>query len=302
MSPDLRWPHDVLGLTAPPETQADIRRAYAKRLKTIDQSTDITGFTALRHAYEAALAMVESHEQPPAPQATPDTAPPPEPPPLTNPAPAPTQPDPDLRRLTTLLTTYGDGRPLADRITEILAHPLSQNPDHAPTLRRAIAKALINTSQPGSDDRNLPVSITQALLLYLDRYYGWLSDYTAFAADFPGDTELLDLMATRAFPDMGKSRRAVEAPRPTGAFARIWGLIGDWRIMVFLLFIFAQLGRAIGFKGDSGGQFETAADQELLTGLIMLAMVTVSLVFLFRYLRKTRSQLQSLLICTWCGA
>ncbi|MEI6099272.1 MAG: hypothetical protein WCS20_13450, partial [Alphaproteobacteria bacterium] len=143
---------------------------------------------------------------------------------------------------------------------------------------------------------------TQALLLYLDRYYGWLSDYTAFAADFPGDTELLDLMATRAFPDMGKSRRAVEAPRPTGAFARIWGLIGDWRIMVFLLFIFAQLGRAIGFKGDSGGQFETAADQELLTGLIMLAMVTVSLVFLFRYLRKTRSQLQSLLICTWCGA
>lgn len=49
------WFLDHLGLTTAADA-ADIKRAYAARLKQVDQSTDIEGFTRLREAYAAATA------------------------------------------------------------------------------------------------------------------------------------------------------------------------------------------------------------------------------------------------------
>jgi hypothetical protein len=53
------WPWSVLDLKRAPETTAEVRRAYAKKLKTIDQARDIAGFEDLRRAYEVALARLE---------------------------------------------------------------------------------------------------------------------------------------------------------------------------------------------------------------------------------------------------
>lgn len=52
------WPWTVLGLNVPAETDREVRRAYATRLRSIDVEADITGFEALRSAYEAALDQV----------------------------------------------------------------------------------------------------------------------------------------------------------------------------------------------------------------------------------------------------
>lgn len=50
-----RWPWSVLDLPGPAAETRDIRRAYAVRLKALSPE-DVTGFEALRSAYDAALA------------------------------------------------------------------------------------------------------------------------------------------------------------------------------------------------------------------------------------------------------
>lgn len=57
---EILWPWSELGMKSQPEDPRDIRRAYARRLKEIDQATDIAGFETLRRAYEHALRMAET--------------------------------------------------------------------------------------------------------------------------------------------------------------------------------------------------------------------------------------------------
>lgn len=58
MSDDpVNWPYDELGLDTNGGDTKTVKRAYARRLKTIDQAKDPAGFQALREAYEYALAM-----------------------------------------------------------------------------------------------------------------------------------------------------------------------------------------------------------------------------------------------------
>jgi len=59
------WPYDVLGLdTNDPDTKT-VKRAYARRLKTIDQAKDPAGFQELREAYEYALEVSKYDRTPP---------------------------------------------------------------------------------------------------------------------------------------------------------------------------------------------------------------------------------------------
>ncbi|WP_419902403.1 J domain-containing protein [Kiloniella sp.] len=49
---DLGWPYNILGFTQVPSEVKDIKRAYARRLKKIDQSQELQKFQELREAYE----------------------------------------------------------------------------------------------------------------------------------------------------------------------------------------------------------------------------------------------------------
>jgi hypothetical protein len=56
ISSDLRFPWDELAIV-PTDDTGEIKRAYARRLRTIDAATDVSAFQVLRSAYEAALTM-----------------------------------------------------------------------------------------------------------------------------------------------------------------------------------------------------------------------------------------------------
>ncbi len=60
MSNRPEWPFDVLGLDASGANKSQVRKAYARLVKKIDQGANPEGFQNLRQAYEAALLRVES--------------------------------------------------------------------------------------------------------------------------------------------------------------------------------------------------------------------------------------------------
>lgn len=60
MSADPGWPWSELGMAEASRDQGEIRRSYARRLKTIDQAHEIARFETLREAYADARALASA--------------------------------------------------------------------------------------------------------------------------------------------------------------------------------------------------------------------------------------------------
>lgn len=222
MSPEgADWPWSVLGLDRMPKQVTDIRRAYARALKGIDQSTDIEGFTDLREAYEYAMAVREGRtaenqrrkEQRAAARAEAASEPPVE-------VPAP-PPDPDaLARqrkeadLNAWLRRIAEPSIIESRnamVARLFNTPFPTDPETAVPIRYALAGMVRQRLMEEEENPDTKDPLTPETLRLLDRHYGWLSDYKAFQTDFHDDTAVLDLAVTRAFGPITPG--AVSAPR-----------------------------------------------------------------------------------------
>ncbi|WP_022705514.1 hypothetical protein [Pseudorhodobacter ferrugineus] len=247
MSPEGKWPWSVLGLDAMPSDAKDIRRAYARALKQIDQATDIEGFSKLRATYENAIALREGRtarndhtrarkaeakvvQKAADAQETESAAiQPPSPLPSFEP-PAPPQPTPEelaatarAQELETLLTFLATDTIVMSggaRINQALDNPLSRDPDHADAIPFAIVQVIRSRFRQSSEEAVLSPQIDRDTMLRLNDTYGWLSDFGAFRRDFWNNTNLLDAMATRAY---GSIRVATPPPLPPKTKAgRAW--------------------------------------------------------------------------------
>jgi hypothetical protein len=243
MSREPAWPWSVLGLPKAPQDPADVRRAYARALKQIDQATDIAGFAALREAYEAAGHRLASKAA--KPQTRPGTVPPEVVAALGHEGmeallddaaldallhdEAASQPgpgkSPDPRRDDAIAALFHDlptasiVAHLGDRIMAALANPLSHDPGVAPRLRAETARLLRAMAYPDCDGgAYLSLGLRPAILA-LDARFHWLSDFAAFRRDFWQDTLVLDAMIACAGIEL-----TVATPpkpnRPTGKGAR----------------------------------------------------------------------------------
>jgi hypothetical protein len=232
LSPDIAWPWSVLGLSAPPANTADLRRAYARALKQIDQATDIAGFTALRDAYEVAGQLMHPHAEAPvvatAPPDVPVTAALPASDlsasaiasaPITSPREA--EIDAFFHDLTTPSIVSSTG----DRIVAALANPLSHDPNVALPLRPLLADMIRAMAQP-DDDKGiyLTLGLRPALLALEDRYH-WLSDFASFRQDFSQDYLLLEAMLACAGIKLAKPHHPMPSPQP-GKTLWLFALVG----------------------------------------------------------------------------
>jgi hypothetical protein len=288
------WPWDVLDLPQPPGTTAEVRRAYAKKLKTIDQAKDIAGFEALREAYEAALARIEykaRHVAQPAAQSppmqdvtfVPDIA---TDPPVTVPVLPPVQSAgiaaseaPPLSvedRLAARLQGLTERNILVsatDRARHILDEPDFQAPELDSQLRAGFADYL--RSQLLFNHLNEPYlrhpGVTADLLRALDARFHWVSDYSAFRRDFHGDPHLLEAVLDAAGIDR------TPPPRTVTYFSLSQAIIAHLRLNR-TLYIFGGLAvcpfLAAGMFADSSFGDDTSA-KDILTLLFIVVPVPV---------------------------
>jgi hypothetical protein len=210
MSRDTAWPWSVLGLERMPADTGDIRRAYARALKAIDQSKDIEGFAALRQAYEQGMAIRENRtkqgqlRKERRAEAAKDVGPDLDAPrsgPVLSP-PVPPAIDPRTALVQALLRDIDQENPAispAARVVAILKLPESSDPEFEPQIRGAIASLMRRKFQTGFHKGILSDDMTAEVLRALDARYGWLSDYAAYRRDFWGDPALQHAMTVRAF-------------------------------------------------------------------------------------------------------
>ena len=220
---------DALGLDQDAR-ERDIRSAYARRLKTIDQEHDAQGFQDLRAVYEEALAWAtwKKREAEAPPAAATAMAPPPAAGAAPEPPAAPEPVDADDPRA---LGEAAFGR-LATDLEELLAQPAQNNPDpYEALLRRRledddlinidarivfeaiVATVLAHGWRPGHEN------LFEAALVV----FGWDADpqrLLAFGhAGLVLDRALAErrLFATQSPARQAAMRRAARALRDTGA-------------------------------------------------------------------------------------
>ncbi|WP_126975162.1 J domain-containing protein [Frigidibacter oleivorans] len=253
MSGDLRWPYSELGLEADQPTKAEIRRAYASRLRQLNPDEDPRGFQALREAYEDALDRVaqepenaSTSPEPPGPALGPIQ------PEAPDPHPEEAEADPDTvdgalglplgdQSLIDRVETRETGESDAARLAKLLRDPRMADPDIAARVEAEIYFYLLDRTRPGAGqegrvfllngpERGLAASRIemQHLMKHLDSQFGWMSDAVRMK---------------RSFPDYGDFVEAVrgldQTPFSKLLHRRMTGRVVQ--VVLFMLFAIIQL-------------------------------------------------------------
>lgn len=253
MSAEPRWPWSVLGLEQMPPTAADVRRAYARALKKIDQSKDIEGFAALRAAYEAALAQrekadgrnAERRANRAAEHAKTSPEPAAEPPQAVQPDAATLAAQAEQAAFTALLhegLSTDAGEPDEVRMLAILDSRFMEDPARRDQIGRAFATALrAGLRWSSAEDGDLNPAFSPRLVNRLDAAFGWLSDQAAFLQVFGRHDLLQHLLLLRANGDRPYDK--VEAPRKSWLM-RLGKVVFAWPTL-FFLFLAAKTANSL---------------------------------------------------------
>lgn len=301
MSPEAKYPWSVLGLGKMPAEVKDIRRAYARALKQIDQANDIQGFTALRAAYENAVAIREGRDTrneqsrareaaaQPKVQAQDQHIPPHPEAPMMEAAPdgIPALPAPSAEQLAALaretaaqalLTALGTENLVQSggaRINQALDNPLSLDPEYADAVRFAVVQIIRSRFRQSEEGGVLSAQIDKDTLLRLDQTYGWLTDFSNFRKDFHYNNNLLDAMATRAYGSL--KAPTPPPPRPKTKAGRAWLWAKEHATALTLSYIGLIVGAGMmlpeGKLGVIGGQ--------ILLWMILLPILIAVLAVIF---------------------
>lgn len=300
------WPWVVLDLSNATTSTAEVRRAYARKLKTINQATDIAGFETLRKAYEAALARTEQkarkaatsqavtntkaqvdmpiadrrhapdHGSEPSAESTPaplslEIVPNPEPPgPASEPLARTQSP---AKRLEARLRSLYETSPrilIADRAIEILTDSEFQSSELEPQLRKGMAQYL--RSQLILDHHGEPYlrhrGVTSELVRILDQRFDWLNDYSVFRQDFAAKPQLLDAMIDVA----GLSKAAPEAVLiPDSGLELVTGLLsGPWYAILF----FGSLAALDSVSDGANRVLDRTIDPTNLNSILFLLILS----------------------------
>jgi hypothetical protein len=256
------WPWSALGLAAMPGDARDIRRGYARALKQIDQAKDISGFEALRAAYQSALDLFEDAggegraEARPPPRPSPRPAGPLVPDPIAQAREvgSPDKPPPGLQAAPLALTLdlvaaeppAQDPRPAAAealfrlirdpgpelsadaRYLQVLAHPLAEDPDYKGAIRTAIARRIsLGLRDNDLGETALEPGTSQESLAALNKDYHWLDDLRAFRADFGQNEPLLALMIGQLYSEQDLKPR-LPPIRPKTRWGRFEAALGPF--------------------------------------------------------------------------
>lgn len=276
MSADPLWPWSVLGLERMPPAAADVRRAYARALKKIDQSKDIEGFATLRAAYEAALSQREGADgRNAARRASRAAARPAEPQEQEAAPPPPLQPDAatlaavaEEAEFAALLHTGFDAvkdAPDDARMLAILDSRFMDDPARKQRIERAFAPVIAGSFvRTDDEDWGLSDAFSPRLVQRLDESFGWLSDYAAFTRAFGRNDTLLHVLLLRANDDR---------PFDTGAapVRRSW-----WRRAVDALFSWPALF-ALYVLARAADSLRTAEVEDLNQTLLAVLVVILCL-------------------------
>jgi len=239
------WPYDVLGLSARPTDKRAVKRAYAKRLKQIDQATDPQGFQNLREAYEAALRYFEYGNTPPVP------------PPLPIETAAPQEEMQEIPVTATTVTPDNSwvraqelcdqiSAPLAaekgvERLRRIFNDPVFQDIHAAQILEQAVFDYVQSKLHYVEQQLELSPQIDRDMLQLIDDRFGWYSDSVAFQNRFFVSQELMGEIARELGPAGG-----LETPlhRFQGWFHKATVFLGKplvWIGWVVAIFVFANI-------------------------------------------------------------